>query len=96
MLTGAEIKSLLPEIIATGDGTKQTFSQNGSTTYTDRGNLSQGKWWVSGEQYCSSWPPTNFSACYDVSIEDTGNGETLLIWIDQSGGQTINRFSEAK
>lgn len=83
-LNDAEINALLPIIAAIGEDTRQTFSANGATTYSDRGRDSYGTWAARGDQYCSQWPPANGWACYDVLVD----GETL-IWVGESGHRSI-------
>lgn len=85
-LTGEEIEALLPTIIATGRDTRQTFSQNGRTTYHNGGRASFGRWWVEENLYCSNWPPADGKACYQVWRD-----KEKIIWIGESGTPTENR-----
>ncbi len=89
-LSGGEIRGLLPTIVAVGETSRQTFSDTGSTEYVDRGTPSTGRWWVEGDRYCSSWPPTDATACYDV-LRDGAR----LIWVASDGGRIENSI-EAK
>lgn len=91
-LTGAEISALLPTIKAFGQDTVQVFSKNGRTKYHTGGFESKGSWWVTASQYCSSWPPSNSRACYDVFLDESKDPK-LLIWIGDSGARTVNTFT---
>jgi len=86
-LSGAEISALLPAVTVVGTTWRQTFSDAGGTTYTDRGRPSQGRWWVEEDRYCSSWPPSDAVACYGVRRDGAA-----LIWIDSSGARTESRI----
>ena len=47
--------------------TMQHFAANGSTQHiTER--MSDGRWDVRDGQYCSTWPPSDTWACYDIQI----------------------------
>jgi hypothetical protein len=76
-LNGAEIEAALTDHTFRGDDrgkvTEQIFQKGGSTYYSVDGNQSQGIWRVTGDQYCSKWPPSDSWACYDVTVD----GETL-------------------
>lgn len=62
ILSGAEVTYI---------GARQTFDADGSTFYED-GRPSLGRWRVTGDQYCSQWPPSDLWACYDVTVKGTG------------------------
>lgn len=73
-LTSAEIQAALSgRSLVYEDGTTQNFFSDGRTLYragADAGaGESWGKWWVAGDQYCSTWPPSETPACYDVEAE---------------------------
>lgn len=87
-LDGAQIRALLPDIIAHGAASRQVFSASGATTYTNHGRDSFGMWRVQGDQYCSQWPPSGNWVCYDVLLGE-GAPETI-IWVDVGGGRLIN------
>ena len=93
-LTTDEITALLPTVVAIGEGTRQTFSAAGATTYTQGGRDSYGSWWAAGDQYCSRWPPGNGTTCYDILLDDTpaDGGAPVLRWIGESGNATINHL----
>jgi hypothetical protein len=82
-LTGAEIAEVLADVILyAGDKAEieQIFQKSGQTVYIDRGSMSQGSWFVEGDQYCSRWPPGVSKSCFDV----TRDGETIT-FIASSG-----------
>ena len=83
-LTSAGIDALLPTIVATTNTTRQIFSAQGATTYTDRGRDSFGTWAARSDKYCPQWPPADGWACYGV-LRD-GN---MLIWFGEGGHRTI-------
>lgn len=91
-LNGDEITAILPTIMVTGIGTVQTFSASGSTTYVSDGWPSQGTWWTTATQYCSTWPPSFGQACYDVLLDDA-HDPALLIWVSQSGQRIVNKIN---
>jgi hypothetical protein len=91
-LAGAQIRALLPTIIVRGNGTSQTFSASGETTYADDGRDSHGRWSVEGDLYCSVWPPNETKACYGIAVEEgpPDGGPATIIWSDPSGERIIN------
>ena len=47
--------------------TTQYFSKAGETVYyTER--AASGRWDARGGQYCSTWPPSDTWACYDIEV----------------------------
>lgn len=84
-LTTAEIKAMLPEIVAKTYNTRQFFSANGATDHNASGRQSSGRWRIQNDQYCSTWSPSGPWTCYDL-LKD---GDTL-VWIDAPGEPTIN------
>jgi S-adenosylhomocysteine hydrolase len=66
-LTGAEITAALTDtVLSAKTDTTQIFQMSGVTFYSENGSQSQGFWKVSGDQYCSQWPPNTAWPCYDV------------------------------
>ena len=57
-------------VLAYGDGTSQAFHADG-TTLTTGDHASTGAWRVTGDQYCSQWPPSDSWACYDLELNGT-------------------------
>lgn len=52
------------------DGTSQLFASDGRTLFFARdGSESIGHWRVTGDRYCSVWPPSDHWACYGVTEE---------------------------
>ncbi|MEX3007404.1 hypothetical protein [Hoeflea sp. TYP-13] len=91
-LSGKEIASLLPEITASIGSIKQTFAADGGTVFTQDGRVSNGRWRVRGDFYCSTWPPSGAWRCYEVHFEKSeSESPDRIIWVDaQLGDKTIN------
>ena len=64
-LTGPEITQKLSNASLVYDGARQSFFESGRTLY-DAGEESWGYWRVSGDRYCSQWPPHAVWECYDL------------------------------
>jgi len=59
--------ALANETIVYDAYTMQHFAADGSTQYvTER--MSDGRWTARDGQYCSTWPPSDTWACYDIQI----------------------------
>jgi hypothetical protein len=92
-LTGDEIRAALSDHTVSGnaDGKswQQTFQKGGATFYSQGDAVSNGRWDVRGDKYCSQWPPSEAWSCYDV----TADGKTIT-FISSSGkrytGDTVN------
>ncbi|MEM9046705.1 MAG: hypothetical protein AAGC81_18650 [Pseudomonadota bacterium] len=82
-LTGDQIKDLLTDQKVLGEGTTQIFYASGRTLYND-GHDSWGYWEVRGDQYCSTWPPQNGWACYDMVTRQTDTRQEI-VFIGESG-----------
>ena len=89
-MTGAEIEAALAG--NTTDGVwgealtpyRQYFGVDGGTTYVEHGGPpSEGRWWTTGDAYCSTWGPISTPSCYQVRRE----GETLP-WVVPGSGKT--------
>jgi hypothetical protein len=66
-LNGAEITAALNDRVLNGSGdVTQIFQKSGATFYSENGAQSQGFWKVSGDSYCSQWPPNQAWPCFDV------------------------------
>lgn len=91
-LNGAEITALLPDIIAIGETTRQTFESSGLTHYDDGRRPTVGRWRVQGDSYCSTWPPGDGWRCYGVRVDERADNQPdLIIWVDTDlGDRTIN------
>ena len=80
-LTGPEIAPFLQGIVSMGENSRQTFSHDGTTSYSENGRYSAGRWQVQGDKYCSQWPPNTAWACYNVTIDEEAG---TIIWQDGS------------
>ncbi len=59
----------------------QNFFADGRTLY-EEGQPSWGRWLVSGDRYCSVWPPSTEWTCYDLEQHERG---LMLRFISDSG-----------
>lgn len=48
------------------NGIWQLFHPDGRTLYV-AGGKSWGTWHVTGDQYCSTWPPSSHVSCFDMT-----------------------------
>ncbi len=82
-LSGPEIESVLTgrTAIYQGGVIKQYFASSGETPYWDGSRLTRGSWRVSGDRYCSVWPPASGWACYDMFGTDNGD----IVWVGSGG-----------
>jgi hypothetical protein len=70
LLDGAGITAALSaRVLGYDDGSTQNFFADGRTLFQAGAGESWGKWWVSGGQYCSTWPPSDVAACYQVEAQ---------------------------
>lgn len=73
VLTGNEIAAALEgQKLEYTNGAWQDFRKTGRTL-CNAGRDGWGYWNVSGDQYCSMWPPSDLWACYDVH----GSGDKI-------------------
>ena len=83
-MAGPEIASTLTDwIVDYRVDTWQDFRASGRTLY-HAGRPSWGHWAVRGDQYCSSWPPSDLWSCYDM---ERGSGDKVR-WIGVAGDIT--------
>ncbi len=71
-LKGGEIRTLLTDHSLYGGQAgevEQIFQKSGATFFMQGGATSQGTWSISGDQYCSVWPPNPANVCYRVEQE---------------------------
>jgi len=82
-MTGKEITAALTGNTAIYEGgvIKQFFAKSGATPYWDGSRLTHGSWRVTGDQYCSVWPPASGWACYDMVRTDDGR----VVWVGSGG-----------
>ncbi len=88
-LTGAQIEvALSGQTLVYDAHTLQHFRADGQTDYiTER--ASTGRWAARGDQYCSTWPPSDTWTCYDVEAE----GDAIR-FISPDGSMSEGRFRE--
>jgi hypothetical protein len=79
--------ALAARVLQYQDGSTQNFFQYGRTMYEAGGGESWGKWWVEGDRYCSSWPPSDVAACYGVEAQGLD-----LRFTSNSGDVTVGRY----
>lgn len=85
-LTGAQITATLERhILRHDDGSEQQFNYGGLTDYR-RGWPNEGHWRVTGDRYCSQWPPQTLWRCYDVAA--SGDGKEVR-FTDADGRVTL-------
>ena len=69
--------ALTDRTLSYDDGATQVFRADGATVY-DKGRVSEGRWAVRGDQYCSVWPPSDQWACYDLRASADGRALTFV------------------
>ena len=91
-LSGNQIQTWLAgrTAISTGpDGWRQYFNADGNTPYLpEGGEVSDGKWAVRDNQYCSLWPPAETWDCYAMTGAESADGKRTVTWIDSGGGRS--------
>jgi hypothetical protein len=88
-LTGDQIAAALTARLLVYDGgERQQFNADGTTRY-ESPEVSQGQWRVTGDQYCSQWPPSDRWACYDVE----GQGQDIR-FIAGDGSVATGRYAD--
>jgi len=87
-LSGEEISAALTGRTLQYANAWQDFRASGRTLY-NAGEESWGYWHVSGDQYCSMWPPSDLWACYDMARQGdhlrfigTGDDITDAVYAD--------------
>jgi hypothetical protein len=87
-LKGAEIAAALTSrVLQYKDGAEQNFFADGRTLYAAGAGESWGRWWVAGDEYCSSWPPSDRPACYRVDVQGLD-----LRFTGPGGDVTLGRY----
>ncbi len=79
--------ALAARVLRYEDGSTQNFFTDGRTLYEAGGDEAWGKWWVKGDQYCSTWPPSDVAACYGVEAQGLD-----LRFIGKGGEVTMGRY----
>ena len=73
------------------NGAVQVFRESGATTYRAGSGLSEGRWRVEGDEYCSNWPPAASWSCYALERDaETGR----LRFAGASGDMTVGSYSD--
>ena len=65
-MDGAQITAALTDQTLLYEDARQVFYASGQTLYEDS-RPSWGRWRVTGDQYCSQWPPSDAWTCYDMA-----------------------------
>lgn len=91
-MTGAEVSEALTDRTAIYEGgeVRQFFARSGSTPYWDGSRLTHGSWRVTGDQYCSVWPPQNVWACYDMFWTKDGG----VVWVGSAGDRYVATMAD--
>ncbi len=90
-LSGEEIAGALTgRELTYENGAVQVFRESGATTYRVGAGLSEGRWRVEGDKYCSTWPPSAAWSCYALERErETGR----LRFVGAGGDLTVGSYS---
>ncbi|MFZ1726724.1 MAG: hypothetical protein WBO29_04315 [Albidovulum sp.] len=73
------------------DGARQSFRHGGGITYSLGAGLSEGRWRVERDTYCSNWPPSGTWSCYGLDF-DTASGQ--LRFVGPGGGVTAGAYDD--
>jgi hypothetical protein len=84
---GAIHTALAARVLQYEGGSTQNFFQDGRTLYETGGGASWGKWWVGGNRYCSTWPPSDVANCYAVEVRGLE-----VRFIGAGGEVTVGRY----
>ncbi len=88
-LSGDQItQALTARLLRYEDGARQQFNADGTTIY-ESPDISHGQWRVTGDQYCSQWPPSDRWSCYDVAQ----NGLDIR-FVAGDGSAAIGRYAD--
>lgn len=87
-LNGPGIEAALTaRVLAYPDGTMQDFHAGGRTL----AGRAEGRWRVDGDLYCSTWPPSESWACYEVEREARGLD---IRFTGEDGAVTVGRYND--
>jgi hypothetical protein len=86
MADGARIRSLLDDTTVAGNQNgrpwEQDFEKGGRTFYRAEGDpLSEGRWRIKGDRFCSQWPPSRAWTCYSILAD----GDAIAFVPDDGG-----------
>lgn len=81
-------QALSARVIGYADGATQNFYADGAASY-EMGRISRGYWRVTGDHYCSQWPPSDRWVCYGVEVEAQGLD---LRFVAKDGSATQGRY----
>ena len=87
-LTGPEITAALTaRVLHFADGTMQDFHAGGRTL----AGMREGRWRVTGDLYCSAWPPAETWDCYAV---EHGAGGLDIRFTAGDGTVSVGRYND--
>ena len=73
-----------------GDGSTQTFTADGRTTYVEQGRATVGQWSVLGDgQFSSFWPP-DYRATYTLRWIVDGSATVGVSFTEDARGQRFD------
>jgi hypothetical protein len=88
-LSGVQIKTALTaRVLVYADGAQQQFNADGTTPY-ENPEISHGQWRVTGDQYCSQWPPSDRWSCYDVAQRGSD-----IRFVASDGSASIGQYAD--
>lgn len=74
------------------DGSTQTFSADGSTTFVENGRTSPGEWATEGDgRFSSFWPPS-YRATYDIRWTSENGRLVGLTFVSDNGEAFSGRY----
>lgn len=76
VMTGAEVKGMLTDVMMKGEQNgrfwTQMFNSDGSTSFSFGRRISDGRWKIEADDYCSKWPPSEVWECWKVETRSDG------------------------
>jgi len=76
VISGAEIKTMLTDVMIQGEQNgrpwTQMFNRDGSTSFSFGRRISDGRWKIEIDDYCSQWPPSEVWECWMVETRPNG------------------------
>jgi len=91
LMSGTEIRAALVDRMIQGEqngqGWTQKFNGDGSTSFSFGRRISDGRWKIEIDDYCSQWPPSDAWECWKVETRPNGfafvSRETDEVWAAQ-------------